>query len=74
MAGQHETPEVSAPGAAPILVVGNTGDPARPTRAPAGWRTNWARTSAWCSPGRARATVRTGAAATVSTRRSTPTC
>jgi pimeloyl-ACP methyl ester carboxylesterase len=28
--GQHETPEVSAPGAAPILVVGNTGDPATP--------------------------------------------
>ncbi|MGW3967924.1 alpha/beta hydrolase [Streptomyces ardesiacus] len=30
VAGQHETPEVSAPGAAPILVVGNTGDPATP--------------------------------------------
>ncbi|MEU6663261.1 alpha/beta hydrolase [Streptomyces sp. NPDC046821] len=28
--GQHATPEVSAPGAAPILVVGNTGDPATP--------------------------------------------
>ncbi|WP_030419110.1 alpha/beta hydrolase [Streptomyces sp. NRRL F-5065] len=28
--GQHETPEVSAPGADPILVVGNTGDPATP--------------------------------------------
>ncbi|WP_155060740.1 alpha/beta hydrolase [Streptomyces blattellae] len=28
--GQHETPEVSAPGAAPILVVGTTGDPATP--------------------------------------------
>ncbi|MGW2493067.1 alpha/beta hydrolase [Streptomyces pseudogriseolus] len=28
--GQFETPEVSAPGAAPILVVGNTGDPATP--------------------------------------------
>ncbi|MEU9737281.1 alpha/beta hydrolase [Streptomyces sp. NPDC048002] len=28
--GQHDTPEVSAPGAAPILVVGNTGDPATP--------------------------------------------
>ncbi|MFH8732157.1 alpha/beta hydrolase [Streptomyces sp. NPDC017964] len=28
--GQYETPEVSAPGAAPILVVGNTGDPATP--------------------------------------------
>ncbi|CAM5720080.1 alpha/beta hydrolase [Streptomyces fumanus] len=28
--GQHETPEVSAPGAAPVLVVGNTGDPATP--------------------------------------------
>ncbi|MEU2965293.1 alpha/beta hydrolase [Streptomyces ardesiacus] len=30
VAGQHETPAVSAPGAAPILVVGNTGDPATP--------------------------------------------
>ncbi|MFJ2767801.1 alpha/beta hydrolase [Streptomyces sp. NPDC087300] len=30
VAGQHESPEVSAPGAAPILVVGNTGDPATP--------------------------------------------
>ncbi|MEV8126446.1 alpha/beta hydrolase [Streptomyces sp. NPDC085944] len=30
VAGQHATPEVSAPGAAPILVVGNTGDPATP--------------------------------------------
>ncbi|WP_210572276.1 alpha/beta hydrolase [Streptomyces sp. GESEQ-4] len=28
--GQFETPEVSAPGAAPILVVGTTGDPATP--------------------------------------------
>ncbi|MDN0195608.1 alpha/beta hydrolase [Streptomyces sp. S.PNR 29] len=28
--GQHDTPEVSAPGAAPILVVGTTGDPATP--------------------------------------------
>ncbi|MHC8418465.1 alpha/beta hydrolase [Streptomyces sp. NB004] len=28
--GQHETPEVGASGAAPILVVGNTGDPATP--------------------------------------------
>ncbi|MEU6381780.1 alpha/beta hydrolase [Streptomyces sp. NPDC046909] len=30
VAGQHDTPEVSAPGAAPVLVVGNTGDPATP--------------------------------------------
>ncbi|WP_320774379.1 alpha/beta hydrolase [Streptomyces sp. CRN 30] len=30
VAGQHETPEVSAVGAAPVLVVGNTGDPATP--------------------------------------------
>ncbi|WP_367320955.1 alpha/beta hydrolase [Streptomyces sp. HUAS ZL42] len=30
VAGQHDSPEVSAPGAAPILVVGNTGDPATP--------------------------------------------
>jgi pimeloyl-ACP methyl ester carboxylesterase len=28
--GQHETPEVSAPGAPPILTIGNTGDPATP--------------------------------------------
>ncbi|MGI5367539.1 peptidase [Streptomyces sp. A244] len=28
--GQHDTPEVSATGAAPVLVVGNTGDPATP--------------------------------------------
>jgi pimeloyl-ACP methyl ester carboxylesterase len=28
--GQHDNPEVSAPGAAPVLVVGNTGDPATP--------------------------------------------
>jgi pimeloyl-ACP methyl ester carboxylesterase len=28
--GRYETPEVSAPGAAPILVVGTTGDPATP--------------------------------------------
>jgi pimeloyl-ACP methyl ester carboxylesterase len=28
--GQHDTPEVSAPGAPPVLVVGNTGDPATP--------------------------------------------
>ncbi|MER5180409.1 alpha/beta hydrolase [Streptomyces sp. NPDC002896] len=28
--GLNETPDVSAPGAAPILVVGNTGDPATP--------------------------------------------
>ncbi|MFF2651231.1 alpha/beta hydrolase [Streptomyces sp. NPDC058045] len=28
--GLHRTPEVSAPGAAPLLVVGNTGDPATP--------------------------------------------
>ncbi|MFF4020559.1 alpha/beta hydrolase [Streptomyces sp. NPDC001843] len=30
VSGQYETPEVSAPGAAPILLVGNTGDPATP--------------------------------------------
>ncbi|KUO17051.1 alpha/beta hydrolase [Streptomyces dysideae] len=30
VAGQYDSPEVSAPGAAPILVVGNTGDPATP--------------------------------------------
>src|SRR5439155_6427835 len=30
VAGQSDTPEVSAPAAAPILVVGNTGDPATP--------------------------------------------
>ncbi|MET8974525.1 alpha/beta hydrolase [Streptomyces sp. NPDC004539] len=28
--GQYDTPRVSAPGAAPILLVGNTGDPATP--------------------------------------------
>ncbi|WP_105968313.1 alpha/beta hydrolase [Streptomyces geranii] len=28
--GRYDTPEVSAPGAAPVLVVGNTGDPATP--------------------------------------------
>ncbi|MFE0446893.1 alpha/beta hydrolase [Streptomyces fungicidicus] len=28
--GQYDTPEVSAPGAKPVLVVGNTGDPATP--------------------------------------------
>lgn len=28
--GQWETPDVSAPGAAPIVVIGNTGDPATP--------------------------------------------
>ncbi|MFF7641205.1 alpha/beta fold hydrolase [Streptomyces canus] len=28
--GQYEHPEVSAPGAAPVLVIGNTGDPATP--------------------------------------------
>ncbi|MER6738167.1 alpha/beta hydrolase [Streptomyces puniciscabiei] len=28
--GQYTTPDVSAPGAAPILLVGNTGDPATP--------------------------------------------
>ncbi|WP_328873709.1 alpha/beta hydrolase [Streptomyces sp. NBC_00287] len=28
--GQHDSPEVSAPGAEPVLVVGNTGDPATP--------------------------------------------
>ncbi|MEV8230118.1 alpha/beta hydrolase [Streptomyces sp. NPDC079167] len=28
--GEHDTPEVSAPGAAPILVIGTTGDPATP--------------------------------------------
>ncbi|MFE2843780.1 alpha/beta hydrolase [Streptomyces scopuliridis] len=30
VAGEHETPEVAAPGAAPILVVGGKGDPATP--------------------------------------------
>ncbi|MFI7409098.1 alpha/beta hydrolase [Streptomyces sp. NPDC049627] len=30
VSGQYDTPEVSAPGAAPILLVGNTGDPATP--------------------------------------------
>ncbi|MGV9416225.1 alpha/beta hydrolase [Streptomyces sp. NPDC003674] len=30
VAGQYDTPRVSAPGAAPILLVGNTGDPATP--------------------------------------------
>ncbi|MEV0488524.1 alpha/beta hydrolase [Streptomyces atratus] len=30
VAGAWETPDVSAPGAAPILVIGNTGDPATP--------------------------------------------
>ncbi|MCZ9339721.1 alpha/beta hydrolase, partial [Streptomyces sp. TRM76130] len=30
VAGQYETPEVSADGAPPVLVVGNTGDPATP--------------------------------------------
>ncbi|MFD7130115.1 alpha/beta hydrolase [Streptomyces sp. NPDC059894] len=30
VAGQFDDPEVSAPGAAPILLVGNTGDPATP--------------------------------------------
>ncbi|MFC8784239.1 alpha/beta hydrolase [Streptomyces nigra] len=28
--GQYDTPEVSAPGSAPILLIGNTGDPATP--------------------------------------------
>ncbi|MFE9902675.1 alpha/beta hydrolase [Streptomyces achromogenes] len=28
--GQYDTPEVAAPGAAPILLIGNTGDPATP--------------------------------------------
>ncbi|MFD4606670.1 alpha/beta hydrolase [Streptomyces sp. NPDC058440] len=28
--GQYDTPQVSAPGAAPILLIGNTGDPATP--------------------------------------------
>ncbi|PZG86828.1 peptidase [Streptomyces sp. NTH33] len=30
VAGQYDTPQVSAPGAAPILLIGNTGDPATP--------------------------------------------
>lgn len=30
MPGQFTTGEVSAPGAAPVLLVGNTGDPATP--------------------------------------------
>ncbi|MGW4905775.1 alpha/beta hydrolase [Streptomyces sp. NPDC004270] len=30
VAGEYDTPEVSAPGSAPILLVGNTGDPATP--------------------------------------------
>ncbi|MFF4670582.1 alpha/beta hydrolase [Streptomyces sp. NPDC001279] len=30
VAGEHDHPEVSAPGAAPVLVVGTTGDPATP--------------------------------------------
>ncbi|WP_055527042.1 alpha/beta hydrolase [Streptomyces graminilatus] len=30
VAGQYDTPEVGAPGAPPVLVVGNTGDPATP--------------------------------------------
>ncbi|MFD4598820.1 alpha/beta hydrolase [Streptomyces sp. NPDC058464] len=30
VAGQWDTPDVSAPGAAPVLLVGNTGDPATP--------------------------------------------
>ncbi|MEU9447872.1 alpha/beta hydrolase [Streptomyces sp. NPDC048277] len=30
VAGEYDTPEVSAPGAAPVLLVGNTGDPATP--------------------------------------------
>ncbi|MFK0167377.1 alpha/beta hydrolase [Streptomyces sp. NPDC090306] len=30
VAGEYDTPEVGAPGAAPVLVVGNTGDPATP--------------------------------------------
>ena len=30
VAGATDTPDVSAPGSAPILVVGNTGDPATP--------------------------------------------
>lgn len=30
VAGLHDSPDVSAPGAEPILVVGNTGDPATP--------------------------------------------
>ncbi|MFJ1806292.1 MULTISPECIES: alpha/beta fold hydrolase [unclassified Streptomyces] len=30
VAGQYDTPEVSAAGAAPVLLVGNTGDPATP--------------------------------------------
>lgn len=28
--GEHDTPEASAPGAAPVLVIGTTGDPATP--------------------------------------------
>ncbi|MFF4896867.1 alpha/beta hydrolase [Streptomyces sp. NPDC001068] len=30
VAGQYDTPQVSAPGSAPVLLVGNTGDPATP--------------------------------------------
>ncbi|MER7724004.1 alpha/beta hydrolase [Streptomyces sp. NPDC096323] len=30
VAGEHDTPEASAPGAGPVLVVGTTGDPATP--------------------------------------------
>ncbi|HEY9438945.1 MAG TPA: alpha/beta hydrolase [Streptomyces sp.] len=30
VAGEHDTPEASAPGAGPVLVIGTTGDPATP--------------------------------------------
>ncbi len=47
VAGAADHPDVSAPGSAPILVVGNTGDPATPYEGARRWWTRWAR--AWAS-------------------------
>ncbi len=48
---------------------GQHGRPGYPYEGRVGWRTSWVRASGWCSPGRARATAPTAAAATASTRR-----
>ncbi|GAA4966991.1 hypothetical protein GCM10023238_38590 [Streptomyces heliomycini] len=68
------TPEVSAPGAAPVLVVGNTGDPATPYEGARKMADELGEDVGVVLTWKGEAMARTAAGATVSTPRWTRTC
>ncbi len=69
VAGEFDHPEVSAPGAAPVLVVGNTGDPATPYEGAQKMADGLGKGVGVLLTWKGEGHGRTGAAATASTRR-----